>query len=1076
MTNLTLLLAICTSFVNPFVGTDGIGHTSPAAACPFSLVAAGPDTGNFDGEHCAGYVSGEKTVYGFSQTHVSGAGRISCGDVMILPFKDAFPGVGVPATKRDGTERAEPGFYGVTLGDGTRVEIAAAPHSALYRIRPEGSSRLELLVDLQYGLVAPEDRLPKHVLSAEVSPCADARGIDGRRVAESWVKRDCSFALRFDRAWSAIRELPKSAGEVAPRYVVTFADLPDEGLSVKIGLSTRSVEGARKNLSAEIPAWDFAAVRGHAADSWEELLSRVEAPGIASDEEKTILYTALYHLFLQPADIADVGEKPFYSTFSFWDTYRAAHPLYTILVPERVPGFVDSILRQGEKNGYLPIWPLWGEETQCMIGSHAVPVLVDAALKGLVDRPTAERAFKAIKDTLTAKHEARRKEGWEILDRYGYYPFDLVPSEGVSRTLECAYDDACAARLAEFLGRTGDAAFFRRRSGNWTNVLDRASGFVRGRDSKGNWREPFDPLAIGVGHWRKGDFTEGNAWHYTWQVQHDPKGLVAALGGGESAAAKLERLFTQPSGKVTDETSAVTGYLGQYPHGNEPCHHVPWLFAYAGRGDLATKYVHEIAKRFYRVAPDGLCGNDDCGQMSAWYVFAALGFYPLDPCGGAYVKTEPVLPGLRLHLPNGRTYVAPVRGPDGDDFILTHERLLRGRDEWYRDAKLGLFVHWGLYAIPGAGEWVMNRNGMSAEDYAKLVDRWNPERGCEERMVQAASRFGAKYMVFTARHHDGFSLFDSRANAFNSMNSPAKRDHVRAYVEACRKHGVRVGLYYSLGDWRLKDTDRAAMKRQAWDELEQLMTEYGKIDLLWYDGGGGTMGIGKSETVAGFWDAERLNAKVRRLQPGILLNDRAGIAGDFRTIEGRNIPRPPQGPGSRLWESCLTLQDDDWSFWGYCRHTAFRKTPEQIVCQLVHCLELGGNLLVNVGPDGTGAIDPWQRELMDTVGGWVARHADAVYGTRETSVAARMPLRIGWTGNSCGFFTRKDTDAYCLFLHAWPGGETCFPVFKDRVVSATFEGKPLVVEQDLDRGRLVLKGLPENPPDDICPVVMIRSH
>ena len=1070
------ILAACSAFVNPFIGTDGIGHTTPAAAFPFSLVAAGPDTGNFDGEHCAGYVSGEKTVYGFSQTHLSGAGRISCGDVMILPFTDTFPGVGVSALKREGSERAEPGFYGVTLEDGTRVEIAAASHSAIYRIRTDGAARLELLVDLQYGLVAPADRLERHVLSAKVAPCADRCGIDGRRVAESWAKRDCSFAIRFDRAWTAIRELPRTEDERAPRYVVTFENLSAEGLAVKIGLSTRSEEGARKNLAAEIPDWDFASVRRRAAAAWEDLLSRVEAPGIASDEEKTILYTALYHLFLQPSDIADVGEAPFYSTFSLWDTYRAAHPLYTLLVPERVPGFVDSILRQGEKNGYLPIWPLWGEETQCMIGSHAVPVLVDAVLKGLVDRATAERVFRAVKDTLTVRHESRRKEDWNILDRYGYYPFDLVPSEGVSRTLECAYDDACASRLAAYLGKAEDADFFRRRSGNWTNVFDQTSGFVRGRDSKGEWRTPFDPFVIGVGHWSEGDFTEGNAWQYTWQVQHDPEGLVAALGGRESAAAKLERLFVQPSSKVTVETSAVTGYFGQYPHGNEPCHHVPWLLAYAGRGDLATKYVHEIAKRFYRVAPDGLCGNDDCGQMSAWFVFAALGFYPLDPCGGTYVKTEPLLSGTRLYLPNGKAYVAPVRGPDGDDFLLTHGEILKGREEWYRDAKLGLFVHWGLYAIPGQGEWVMSRNGMSAEEYAKLAERWNPEVGCEERMVREAVRFGAKYMVFTARHHDGFALFGSKVNGFNSMNTPAKRDHVRAYVEACRRQGIKVGLYYSLGDWRLKDTDRAAMKRQAWDELEQLMTDYGKIDLLWYDGGGSSMGIGKTETVAEFWDAERLNSKVRGWQPGILLNDRAGIAGDFRTIEGRNIPRPPKEPGSKLWESCLTLQDDDWSFWGYCRHTAFRKTPEQIVCQLVHCLELGGNLLVNVGPDGAGAIDPWQRELLGTVGGWVRRHADAVYGTRETSVAAKMPLAIGWTGNSCGFFTRKDRNTYCLFLHAWPGEETRFPCFRDRIVSATFEGRPLTVGQDLEKGTLVLKGLPQDPPDDICPVAILNCR
>ena len=385
-------------------------------------------------------------------------------------------------------------------------------------------------------------------------------------------------------------------------------------------------------------------------------------------------------------------------------------------------------------------------------------------------------------------------------------------------------------------------------------------------------------------------------------------------------------------------------------------------------------------------------------------------------------------------------------------------------EDWYSDAKLGMFVHWGLYAADGQGEWAMFRNGIAPEDYARHAEAWNPETGCEERWVRMAKDAGVRYMVLTTRHHDGFSLWDTKTDAFNSMNTPAKRDHVRAYVEACRKYGMKVGLYYSLVDWRLRDTDPAKMKANAWAQLEELMTKYGRIDVLWYDGSWHP----KDMTTAEFWESERLNAKIREWQPGILINDRSGTKEDFQTIEGRNIPRPPEG--AKRWESCLTLQDDDWSFWGYCNHTAFRKTPEQIVCQLIHCLELGGNLLVNVGPDARGEIDPWQCDLFAKVGGWIAAHKDAVYGSRPTEVAAKTPLAKGWSGNSCGFFTEAD-DRYYLFLHAWPGERTTFPYFTGCVKAVRLDGREISFELDASEHRLTLTGLPKDPPDDVCPVL-----
>ncbi|MBO7720803.1 MAG: alpha-L-fucosidase [Kiritimatiellae bacterium] len=390
-------------------------------------------------------------------------------------------------------------------------------------------------------------------------------------------------------------------------------------------------------------------------------------------------------------------------------------------------------------------------------------------------------------------------------------------------------------------------------------------------------------------------------------------------------------------------------------------------------------------------------------------------------------------------------------------------------EEWFEDAKLGMFVHFGIYAVDGQGEWAMYRNGISPEAYARRAATWNPAPGCEERWVEMAKDAGFRYMVLTARHHDGFSLWDTKTDPFNSMNTPAKRDHVRAYVEACRKHGVKAGLYFSLVDWRLRDKDPEKMRAKSLAQLEELMTKYGKIDVLWYDGAW----TPKGKTHAEFWDSTNLNARVRSWQPGILMNDRAGVSEDFRTIEGRNIPRPPKG--ATKWESCITLQDDDWSFWGWCRYTAFRKTPEQVLCQLLHCLELGGNLLVNIGPDANGGVDGWQRDLFAKLGGWVRRNADAVYGTRPTEIATTHPLAHGWTGNSCGFFTvRPGTDDAYLFFHAWPGTETTFPHFTAEVKAIELNGRPVAFVQDLAAKRLTLTGLPAAAPDPLCTVLRMK--
>ena len=342
-----------------------------------------------------------------------------------------------------------------------------------------------------------------------------------------------------------------------------------------------------------------------------------------------------------------------------WDTFRAAHPFYALLMPEMDAAFVGSMLDQCDQQGFLPIWALWGKENYCMIGNHSVPAVVDACLKNLpgVDR---ERAYAAVKKSLTEPHF---KADWDIYDKYGYYPFDLIREESVSRTLECGYDDYCAALLAKELGYEDDYAFFMKRSQYYRNLFDPSTGLMRGKDSDGNWRTPFDKFHLSHAGTAGGDYTEGNAWQYTWHVLQDVDGLVELMGGKEKFLTKLDSLFVlDTKAEATGFVGDVTGLIGQYAHGNEPSHHVVYLYSLLGKKDRTAELVREVFDRFYQPKPDGLCGNDDCGQMSAWYIFSALGFYPVDSVSGEYIIGAPQLPYFRISLPNGKTLEIVAEG------------------------------------------------------------------------------------------------------------------------------------------------------------------------------------------------------------------------------------------------------------------------------------------------------------------------------------------------------------------------------------------------------------------------------
>ena len=628
-------------WVNPFIGTDYTGHTAPSAACPLGMVQPGPQSGNYLWKYCSGYNWSDELLLGFTQNRLSGTGVPSLNNLLIMPFSDAH-GEGFASRKE--AEKASPGFYSVNLPDnGARVDITCSERVAFYEISYSGQER-HLFVNPQSVQIRTNSKTPHINLAAAIKEwqgdMPDRRTLRGHVKANSWVEYDLWYEIVFNQDIVNCEKLSLDPGFKASSYVLDFGN-GEKPLKLKISISYTSGEGAHANM-AEVKGWNFGKVRKAAEKKWEKIFALL--PIEADDEKMTAFYTSMYHMYFQPNLISDLGQPKHYSTFSQWDTFRAADLLRALLTPELEGEIVCSMLDEAEQRGHLPVWGLCGKDNYCMIGNHAVPTVVDACLRELpgVDK---ERAWKAVKASLTSSHP---KSDWEIYDKYGYYPFDLVKEESVSRTLESTYDDWCAAQLAKALDKEEDEEFFEKRSRYYRNLFDPSTGFFRGKDSKGNWREPFEPYRYAHANHLGGDYTEGSAWHYLWHVLQDPEDLIELLGGKERFLEKLDTLFTVcPPSSVTGELQDVTGLIGQYSHGNEPCHHVIYLYTLAGRQDKAAEKIRQVFKEFYKCEPGGLCGNDDCGQMSAWYIFSALGSYPVNPVGGEFVKGEAQVKALK---------------------------------------------------------------------------------------------------------------------------------------------------------------------------------------------------------------------------------------------------------------------------------------------------------------------------------------------------------------------------------------------------------------------------------------------
>ncbi len=689
------------SFVDPFIGAADNGHTFPGACRPFGMVQTSPVTGAIGWRYCSEYVYSDSIIWGFSQTHLNGTGCMDLGDILVMPSTgqrlrswDAYRS---PFNKK--TEEASPGYYAVTLSaPDVRAELTATTRAAMHRYTYINSDSASLLIDLQHGPAWSESQY-----HAQVREC-DVQWLDNQTIAGSvrnamWVNQRYFFVMQFNRPVTDTLSLPMLERERGKRIVATFDMQPGDTLLMKEAPSTTGIPGAKANLAAEIPGWDFDYTRKAARDEWNSYLGRIEVQG--TREEKTNFYTAYYHTIIQPNIISDTDGSyrnaadsvvaapggEFYSTFSLWDTYRAAHPFYTIATPEKVDGFVNSLVAQSEVQGFLPIWALWGGETYTMIGNHAVPVIAEAYRKGFRGFD-ADKAFNAIKRTQTVPHP--QKSDWDNYVRYGYFPTDLTPAESVSSTLESTYDDYAAAEMASLLGRTDDEKIFRERAAFYKNLFDKETKFMRPKLADGSWKTPFDPSGVSHAESTGGDYTEGNAWQYTWHVQHDIPGLIELFGGNRPFIEKLDSVF---SVQLVTSQSDVTGLIGQYAHGNEPSHHVTYLYVLAGQPWRTQELIREVFDRFYRPEPDGLSGNDDCGQMSAWYMFSAMGFYPVDPVSAKYILGAPQMPGFTLHLANGKTFTIKAQNLsreaiyvesvtlDGEPYTLpyiTHEDITKG--------------------------------------------------------------------------------------------------------------------------------------------------------------------------------------------------------------------------------------------------------------------------------------------------------------------------------------------------------------------------------------------------------------
>lgn len=653
-----------TQYVDPYIGTGGHGHVFLGANVPYGLVQVGPTQYKRGWDWCSGYHYSDSVIIGFGQMHLSGTGIGDLGDIALLPLTDASQRDVMFSHKG---EHARPGYYSVMLKSGVKVDLTATARVAFHRYSyPADVQTAFVRLDLAQGI--GWDKMTKSAFKQN-SPTE----VSGYRYSTGWAKdQRVYFVAQFSRPVN----VAKAQGD---SLAVFSTPNNDEPLLVKVGISPVSEDNARANIAAELPSWDFRGTVAKANEAWNNELGKIV---ITTDDDaaRRTFYTAMYHSMFAPSVFSDVngdyrgadgkvyhGDFKNYTTFSLWDTYRAAHPLMTIIHPEKQRDIAQTMLHIYEQQGKLPVWHLVGNETDCMVGNPGIPVLIDIALKGFdVDKNKVLEAAKA--------SAMRDERGMGLLKKYGYLPCDLDPEyETVAKGLEYALADAGIAKLAKQLGRTEDYKYFLKRSQSYKDhYFDKNTGFMRGKTSDGKFREPFDPF--NSVH-RQDDYTEGNAWQYAWLVPHDVHGLVQCFGGEKPFVAKLDSLFILEGKMGADASPDISGLIGQYAHGNEPSHHIIYMYNYVGMPWKAAPKLRQVMNTLYNDGIDGLSGNEDVGQMSAWYILSSMGLYQVEPAGGKYIFGSPLFNKVVVNVGGGKTFTIEAKNNSAKNIYIQSAKL-----------------------------------------------------------------------------------------------------------------------------------------------------------------------------------------------------------------------------------------------------------------------------------------------------------------------------------------------------------------------------------------------------------------
>ena len=731
-----------TSYVNPFIGTGGHGHTYPGASAPFGMVQLSPDSRLTGWDGCSGYHFSDSVIYGFSHTHLSGTGISDYGDILLMPTTDNFQfeegkgDYGYESAFSHDNEMAEPAYYQILLDRyNIKVELTATERTGMHSYTFPKGAKAQIILDLHH-----RDK----VLESSIKIIGDNE-IAGKRRSRGWAQDQYLFyVIQFSKPFDLVQLYSNDSIQDAKNLEGTnlkalfqFKENSDV-IIAKVGISAVSIEGARKNLEAENPDWGFDKIKAQSQEKWEKELAKIKVEG-GTDKQKEIFYTSLYHSFLNPNLYMDVDgkyrgtdmkihqAKDFinYTVFSLWDTFRATHPLFTLTQQKRTGDFIQTFMHQYQNGGQLPIWELAGNYTGCMIGYHSIPVIVDAYFKGILNYD-AKEVFEAMKHSADQDHlglDAYKKNGLIAIND---------ESDAVSKTLEYAYDDWCIAQMAKDLGYEDDYIRFIQRAQSYKNIFNPANGFMQPK-KENIWKNPFDPREVDF------NFTEANSWQYSFFVPQDVEGLIKMHGGDEAFVKMLDSLFSASSETLGRHQSDITGLIGQYAHGNEPSHHMAYLYNYAGQAWKSQKILRKIMDELYSNQPDGLSGNEDCGQMSSWYVLSAMGFYSVTPGSVDYIIGTPLFEKSTLNLENGKQFVIEAKG-------ITEQSI------YIQSAELNGVEYTKSYItqsdIMEGGSLVFVMSSQPNKEWASTIgDR--PKSEISDHLIQPIPFVEAKTKVFT---------------------------------------------------------------------------------------------------------------------------------------------------------------------------------------------------------------------------------------------------------------------------------------------------------------------------------------